>query len=69
LLSGQEGVRSSRLAFLAPAIVEQIAEGRQPPELTAQALRTGRVELPVVWAAQRQTLENSRDRRERIRSG
>jgi hypothetical protein len=30
--------RMIRLAFLAPAIVESIAEGRQPPELTAQFL-------------------------------
>ena len=52
--------RLIRLAFLAPAIVEQIAEGRQPPELTAQALLTGRLNLPVVWEAQRQTLEFAR---------
>ena len=28
-----------RLAFLAPEMVERIVAGRQPPELTAQALR------------------------------
>jgi len=32
--------RLIRLAFLAPAIVESIAEGRQPPEFTAQFLST-----------------------------
>jgi site-specific DNA recombinase len=49
--------RLIRLAFLAPAIVEQIAESRQPPELTAQALLTGRLELPLAWEAQRRTFE------------
>ena len=39
--------RMIRLAFLAPAIVERIAEGRQPPELTAQFLSTGRGDLPL----------------------
>ncbi len=52
--------RLIRLAFLAPAIVEQIVEGRQPPELTAQELRTGHLELPRVWEEQRQTLEFAR---------
>ena len=37
--------RMIRLAFLAPAIVESIAEGRQPPELTAQFLSTARGDL------------------------
>ena len=45
-----------RLAFLAPAIVERIAEGRQPPELTAQFLSTGRGDLPLSWSAQEQLL-------------
>ena len=44
--------RLIRLAFLAPEMVERIAAGRQPPELTAQALRTGRFDIPVHWAAQ-----------------
>jgi site-specific DNA recombinase len=44
--------RMIRLAFLAPAIVEKIAEGRQPPELTAQLLSTGRGDLPLSWQAQ-----------------
>jgi hypothetical protein len=34
-----------RLAFLAPKIVEMIAAGRQPPELTAEALAE-RIDLP-----------------------
>jgi hypothetical protein len=44
--------RIIRLAFLAPAIVESIAEGRQPPELTAQYLSTGRGDRPLSWQAQ-----------------
>jgi len=44
--------RMIRLAFLAPAIVERIAEGRQLPELTAQFLSTGRGDLPLSWQAQ-----------------
>ena len=43
------------LAMLAPDILEAIAAGRQPPELTAHRLiRT--VHLPIVWAAQKQLL-------------
>jgi hypothetical protein len=42
-------------AFLAPDIVEAIAAGRQPPELTAHRLiRT--VDLPIAWTAQKQLL-------------
>ena len=48
--------RLIRLAFLAPEMVERIAAGRQPPELTAQALRTGRPDIPVDWAAQKRAL-------------
>jgi site-specific DNA recombinase len=48
--------RLVRLAFLAPEIVERIVAGRQPPELTAQALRTRRFDIPVDWAAQRRAL-------------
>jgi DNA invertase Pin-like site-specific DNA recombinase len=48
--------RLIRLAFLAPEIVERIMAGRQPPQFTAQVLRTGRFNLPVDWAAQRRTL-------------
>ena len=47
--------RMIRLAFLAPAIVERIAEGRQPPELTTQLLSTCG-DLPLSWQAQEQLL-------------
>jgi len=43
--------RLTRLAFLAPRIVEAIAAGHQPPELTAKAL-TERIELPLLWSDQ-----------------
>src|SRR5258707_9900927 len=45
--------RLIRLAFLAPEMVERIVAGRQPPELTAQALRTGRFGIQVGWASRR----------------
>jgi site-specific DNA recombinase len=48
--------RIVRLAFLAPSIIEQIAHGHQPPELTAQALSTRRGDLPLNWQAQRELL-------------
>jgi hypothetical protein len=48
--------RLIRLAFLAPEIVERIMAGRQPPQFTAQVLRTGRFNLPVDWAAQKRAL-------------
>jgi DNA invertase Pin-like site-specific DNA recombinase len=48
--------RLMRLAFLAPEIVERMVAGRQPPGLTAQALRTGRFDIPMVWAAQKRAL-------------
>jgi site-specific DNA recombinase len=48
--------RMIRLAFLAPTIIERIAEGRQPPELTAQFLSTGRGDLPLSWQAQERVL-------------
>jgi hypothetical protein len=43
--------RLLRLAFLAPGIVEAIAAGEQPPELTAEALAE-RIDLPLLWTAQ-----------------
>jgi site-specific DNA recombinase len=43
--------RLTRLAFLAPRIVEAIVVGHQPPELTAKAL-TERIELPLLWSEQ-----------------
>jgi hypothetical protein len=43
--------RLTRLAFLAPRIVEAIVAGHQPPELTAKALTEHR-ELPLLWSEQ-----------------
>lgn len=43
------------LGFLAPRIIEAIAEGRQPPKLTVEAL-TRRIDLPLLWSAQHQAL-------------
>jgi site-specific DNA recombinase len=60
-IASQEGVsaryvvRLIRLAFLAPSIVEMIAQGRQPAELTVEML-TRRTVLPLEWAEQRRTL-------------
>ena len=48
--------RVIRLAFLAPSIIEEIARGHQPPELTAQALSTRRGDLPLSWHEQRELL-------------
>jgi site-specific DNA recombinase len=47
--------RLTRLAFLAPKIVEMIAAGRQPPELTAEALAE-RIDLPPLWTAQEEAV-------------
>jgi DNA invertase Pin-like site-specific DNA recombinase len=47
--------RLTRLAFLAPRIVEAIAAGHQPPELTAKAL-TERLELPLLWSEQERSV-------------
>jgi hypothetical protein len=44
-----------RLAFLAPEIVEAIAAGDQPPELTAEALAE-QIELPLLWTTQEQAV-------------
>jgi site-specific DNA recombinase len=46
-----------RLAFLAPEIVEAIIQGNQTPELTAQSLITGRIDLPLGWQAQKTALQ------------
>ena len=43
--------RLMRLAFLAPKIVEMIAAGSQPPDLTAEVL-AGRIDLPLYWTEQ-----------------
>jgi site-specific DNA recombinase len=57
---GQQYIsRLMRLAFLAPEMVERIVVGRQPPELTPQALRTGSLDITVGWAAQKRALEFS----------
>jgi site-specific DNA recombinase len=45
-----------RLAFLAPEIVEAIAEGRQPPELSTELL-TKRIRLPLAWSDQKRILQ------------
>jgi site-specific DNA recombinase len=60
-LARREGIdgRSVRrlipLGFLSPRIFEAIAEGRQPVELTVEAL-TRRIDLPLLWSAQEQAL-------------
>ena len=60
-LARREGIdgRSLRrllpLGFLAPRIIEAIAEGRQPVELTVEAL-SRRIDLPLLWSAQEQAL-------------
>jgi site-specific DNA recombinase len=47
--------RLLRLAFLSPRVVEAIAEGRQPPDLTVIGL-SRRVDIPLLWRAQEQAL-------------
>ena len=44
-----------RLAFLAPKIVEAVAQGRQPPELSTELL-TKRLRLPLDWSDQKSLL-------------
>jgi ParB-like chromosome segregation protein Spo0J len=48
--------RLTRLAFLAPGIVEAAAEGRTPAGLTLQSLMASRVGLPLEWNDQERTL-------------
>jgi len=55
-LTGRYVRRVMRLAFLAPRIVEAIAEGRQPADLTTLAM-TQRIDLPPLWSAQEQALD------------
>jgi hypothetical protein len=38
-------------------MVEAIVQGNQPPELTAQALITRRVDLPLHWREQKAALQ------------
>jgi len=47
--------RLLRLGFLSPRLVEAIAEGRQPPDLTVIKL-TRRIDLPALWNAQERLL-------------
>jgi hypothetical protein len=60
-IAAQEGVnerfvrRLIPLAFLSPAIVRAIAEGRHPADLTGEALsRSGKI--PIEWAKQNMAL-------------
>jgi site-specific DNA recombinase len=48
--------RLIRLGFLSPRIIEAIAEGRQPPELTVIALNR-RLDLPLLWSSQEQAVD------------
>ena len=60
-IAEQEGVnerfvrRLIPLAFLSPAIVQAIAEGRHPADLTGEALSRG-IDVPVEWANQSEAL-------------
>jgi len=60
-LARREGVdrrsvhRLLLLGFPSPRIVEAIAEGRQPPDLTVIGL-VRRIDLPLLWCAQEQAL-------------
>ena len=47
--------RLSRLAFVAPTIVEAISAGRQPAELSTETL-LNRIDLPLQWPAQQTAL-------------
>ena len=47
--------RLSRLAFVAPAIVDAICQGRQSAELSAETLLK-RIDLPLDWPAQLRAL-------------
>ncbi len=55
-VTGRHVRRLMRLAFLAPRIIEAIAEGRQPADLSAIAM-TQRIEQPPLWTAQEQALD------------
>jgi hypothetical protein len=54
------------LAFLAPEMVEAIASGHQPPDLTAEAL-SQRINLPLDWSAQKEALDLLRSRPRNLR--
>jgi hypothetical protein len=50
--------RLSRLAFVAPVVVEAICQGHQPADLNAETLLK-RIDLPLEWAAQLTSLGTS----------
>jgi site-specific DNA recombinase len=60
-LARREGIdrrsirRLLRLGFLSPRIVEAIAEGHQPPDLSVTRL-THLTDLPLIWSVQEQVL-------------
>jgi len=49
--------RLSRLAFVAPSLVEAIMQGRQPAELSTESL-LNRIDLPLRWSMQSTALGN-----------
>ena len=49
--------RVTKLAFIAPSIVEAIVEGRAPAALNLQMLMDNRVTLPLGWKDQERLLE------------
>ena len=54
-LDGRSLRRLLQLGFLSPRIVEAIAAGRQPLDLTVIGL-TRRIDLPLLWSALEQVL-------------
>ena len=60
-IAAREGVnerfvrRLIHLAFLSPAIVQAIAEGRHPADLTGETLSRG-IDIPLEWIQQDVTL-------------
>ena len=49
--------RLTKLAFIAPSIVEAIVEGRAPAALNLQMLMDSRVTVPLGWKDQERLLE------------
>jgi hypothetical protein len=49
--------RLTKLAFVAPSIVEAVVEGRAPAGLNLQMLMDNRVTLPLGWTDQERLLE------------
>ena len=47
----------TKLAFIAPSIVEAILEGRAPAALSLQMLMDNRVSLPLDWKDQERLLK------------